>query len=136
MTDATIHSACARGDIDRVRGLIAADPAVVDADDEHQWRPIFHAALWRHVDVVRLLIESGADISAHDGYVLHYGAEVPDNKAIVTMLVQHGALEAHVRPTSDLSRQFLVALYFGQTQRVKAMLSRHPHLATETDGIG
>ena len=26
MTDSTIHSACARGDIDTVRGLIAVDP--------------------------------------------------------------------------------------------------------------
>ena len=28
--------------------MIAADPAVVDADDEHSWKPIFHAGLWRH----------------------------------------------------------------------------------------
>jgi len=25
----------------------------VDADDEHEWRPIFHAALHRHEDIVR-----------------------------------------------------------------------------------
>ncbi len=79
----TIHEASRKGDIDVVRELVSNDPALVDADDQHQWRPIFHAGLCRHADVVRFLIESGADLSAHDGYVLHYAGEVPDNKEIV-----------------------------------------------------
>ena len=102
----TIHDACRRGDIDAVREMIDADPDVVDADDEYEWRPIFHAGLWRHEAIVRLLIEAGADLSAHDGYVLHYAGEVPDNKNIVSLLIQYGALDSHVRPTDDLSRQF------------------------------
>ena len=48
MREISIHDACRKGDIDAVRAMIAADPATVDADDEHGWRPLFHAALWRH----------------------------------------------------------------------------------------
>src|SRR5687767_2937204 len=136
MPTATIHEACARGDVEAVRALIAADPAVVDADDEHGWRPIFHAGLWRHEPVVRLLIEAGADLAAHDGYVMHYAGEVPENKAIVALLVQYGALEAHVRPTDDLSRQFLAAVFLADAKRVRSLLDRHPHLATAPDGRG
>jgi ankyrin repeat protein len=80
MPKTSIHDACRRGDIDAVRALIAADPATVDADDEHGWRPIFHAGLWRHEQVVRLLIEAGADLAAHDGYVMHYAGEVPNSR--------------------------------------------------------
>jgi ankyrin repeat protein len=132
----SIHEACRRGNIEDVRAMIAADPATVDADDEHGWRPIFHAGLWRQEQVVRLLIEAGADLSAHDGYVMHYAGEVPNNKTIVALLVQYGALDAHVRPTDDLSRQFLAAVFLADAPRVESLLHRHPHLATECDGRG
>lgn len=136
MTERSIHEACRRGDIDAVRKLISADPATVDADDEHGWRPIFHAGLWRHEPVVRLLIEAGADLAAHDGYVLHYAGEVPQNKAIVTLLIQYGALDAHVRPTDDLSRQLLAAVFLADSARVRSLLDRHPRLSTAHDGRG
>ena len=132
----TIHDACRDGDIETVRRLVADDPSLVDADDKYQWRPIFHAALCRHARVVRFLIESGADLSAHDGYVLHYAGEVSENKEIVGLLITYGALDAHVRPTDDLSRQFLASLFLGDESRVGAMLDRHPELATRPDGRG
>src|SRR4051812_40254899 len=136
MPEPSIHEACTRGDVNAVRALIPADPAAVDADDEHGWRPIFHAALWRHEPVVRLLIEAGADLAAHDGYVLHYAGEVPGNKAIVMLLVQYGALDAHVRPADDWSRQFLAAVFLADAARVRSLLNRHPHLAATPDGRG
>ncbi len=132
----SIHEACRKGDLDSVRNMVASDPALVDADDQHEWRPIFHAALERHIDVVRFLIESGANLAAHDGYVLHYAGEVPGNKDIVALLVTYGALDAHVRPTDDLSRQFLASLFLGDDGRVRSMLNRHPQLAIASDGHG
>jgi ankyrin repeat protein len=136
MGEKSIHKACRRGDIDAVRALIEADPTAVDADDQHGWRPMFHAGLWRHEDVVRLLIDAGADLAAHDGYALHYAGEVPNNKAIVSLLVLYGALDAHVRPTDDLSRQFLAAVFVVDAGRVRSLLERYSHLATKPDGRG
>ena len=134
MVDQFCH-ACRIGDIDTVSKMIAERPELVDADDD-TWRPIFHAALRKQEAVVRLLIDEGADVSAHDGYVLHYAAEVPDNHAIVRMLVENGAIEAHMRPVDDLSRQLLHALYLSDSARVGKLLERHPRLATTSDGRG
>ncbi len=132
----TIHDACREGDLANVRRLVTNNPSMVDVDDEHRWRPIFHAALWRRIDVVRLLIQAGADLSAHNGDVLHYAGEVPDNKEIVGLLITYGALDPHVRPRDDRSRQFLAAVFLGDEARVQAMLARSPELATQTDGRG
>ncbi len=77
---------------------------------------------------MRLLIEAGADLAAHDGYVMHYAGEVPNNKAIVALLVQYGALDAHVRPTDDRARRFLAAVFLADAARVRALVARHPHL--------
>jgi len=136
MTETSIHEARRRGDVDAVRALIAAEPTAVDMDDEHGWRPVFHAGLWRHEAIVRLLIDAGADLASHDGYVMHYAGEVPNNKAIVSLLVLYGALDAHVRPTDDLTRQFLAAVFLADTARVRSLLGRHPCLATAPDGRG
>jgi ankyrin repeat protein len=136
MSTTSLHDACRQGDVDAVQACLASHPELVDADDEHGWRPIFHAALWRHERVVRLLIEAGADLAAHDGYVMHYAGEVPGNKAIVSLLVQYGALEAHVGPTDDLVRQFLAAVFLADAARVQALLARHANVATTPDGRG
>jgi ankyrin repeat protein len=61
---------------------------------------------------------------------------VPNNKSIVSLLVQYGGLEAHVRPTDDLSRQFLAAVFLADTTRVRSLLGRYPHLALTPDGRG
>lgn len=128
--------ACRKGDIEKIRHVLLSQPELVDADDQHKWRPIFHAALRKHETIVQMLIEAGADVSAHDGYVLHYAAEVPENHAVVRLLVENGVIEAHTRPADDLSRQLLYAIYLSNTVRIEKLLERHAQLATTADGRG
>ncbi|WP_146594780.1 ankyrin repeat domain-containing protein [Novipirellula galeiformis] len=132
----TIHDSCRAGDVKAVRSMVLSDPSLVDADDAHNWRPIFHAAIGKHADVVRFLLESGADISAHDGDALHYAAEVPENTDVVSLLVSYGALDPHVRPSCDVSRQLLAAIFLRDANRVRSLLKRHPGIATCPDGRG
>lgn len=129
-----IHDASGRGDLAKVCDLLESDPGLANADDEHEWRPLFHAGLWKRTDVVRTLLDFGADVSAHDGYALHFSGEVPNNKEIVELLIQAGALEAYTRPPTDLMREFLHAVFLAQEKRVAAFLNREPALATTESG--
>lgn len=132
----SIHEACRLGDLASARMLVTQDPTAVDADDAGQWRPVFHAAVARHMGVVRFLIQAGADVGAHDGAVLRYAAQVTSNRDIVELLITHGALDAMVRPFRDLDRQFLAAVFLGDEFRVRALQRLHPGLASRLDGRG
>ena len=127
----SIHDAAASGDLDAVKRIVEHDPRLVNQDDQYDWRPIFHAGLRRHYDVVKYLIDCGADLAAHDGYVLHYAGEVPDNKEVVSLLVAYGGLDAHAKPSTELARQFIYAVFLANVPRVRAMLGDNPELAQE-----
>ena len=127
----SIHDAAASGDLDAVKTIVEQDPRSVNQDDQYDWRPIFHAGLRRHYDVVKYLIDRGADLAAHDGYAIHYAGEVPGNKEVVALLVAYGGLDAHAKPSTELARQFIYAVFLANLPRVSAMLSEYTELTQE-----
>ncbi len=131
MTLVSIHDAAANGDLNAVKKIVEQDPRLVNQDDKYEWRPIFHAGLRRHYDVVKYLIDCGADLAAHDGYAIHYAGEVPNNKEVVSLLITYGGLDAHAEPSSEAARQFIYAVFLDNVQRVSAMLRDTPQLVQE-----
>eukprot|EP00455_Lapot_gusevi_P030298 TRINITY_DN3258_c0_g2_i3.p1 TRINITY_DN3258_c0_g2~~TRINITY_DN3258_c0_g2_i3.p1 ORF type:complete len:157 (+),score=19.29 TRINITY_DN3258_c0_g2_i3:179-649(+) len=63
---ATIHEAAEYGLLDRVRDLVAKHPEQLDVRDPGRWTPLMRAAYSGHVEVVRFLVEAGADRDAHE----------------------------------------------------------------------
>lgn len=131
MPDDSIYKASAEGDSGDVTRLLDQNPDLVNQDDSHGWRPVFHAALNRQYEVVKLLLGRGADLAAHDGYVMHYAGEVSGNKRVVELLLQYGALESYVEPRNANARQFIAAVFLADERRVAALLSLYPALAHE-----
>ena len=127
----SIHDAAAEGNLDVVKQILEQDPSLVNQDDQYEWRPIFHAGLRRHYDVVKYLIDCGADLAAHDGYVIHYAGEVPNNKEVLSLLIAYGALDAHTEPASEIARQFIYAVFLANEERVNAMLRDNSALVEE-----
>ncbi|MCC6234529.1 MAG: ankyrin repeat domain-containing protein [Verrucomicrobiales bacterium] len=94
--------ACATGDIDRVRELVDRDPSLVHRASDYAGyyvgagAPIKNAAATGHLEIVRFLLERGADPNqpeegiAPRGHALH-SAVVHGHLDIVRLLLQHGA---------------------------------------------
>lgn len=84
------------GDAQKVKALLAKDSALVNALDTDGSTPL-HCAAWKgHLDVVEVLLMSGADVNAHNQNdhwgttPLHAAAHANEAK-IVQLLLSHGA---------------------------------------------
>ena len=88
--------AAKKGDTEKIKALVARDPKLVHALDKDGSTPL-HCAVWKgQVEAVALLLDSGADVNAHnqnDHYgttPLHAAAHANQTK-IAQLLVEHGA---------------------------------------------
>jgi uncharacterized protein len=90
-----INLACARGDIDTVRSILAADAGAVHFHAPCKTRPLSCAARFGRRDIVALLLAAGADPNAQEAdglYTFPLVAAVKHNDlAMVEMLLAHGA---------------------------------------------
>jgi ankyrin repeat protein len=60
-----LHIAAGEGDLTRVMELVGLGHPI-NAFDDLSWTPLHHAAKCNHVEVVRYLIQAGADVNAHE----------------------------------------------------------------------
>jgi ankyrin repeat protein len=92
-----IWSAIALNRADDVRRFIQSEPALLTARmsrNEHEGSPLHHAAAVNRPDMVRLLIDLGADVNATDstgGTPLTTAAREHADPSIIAMLEQAGA---------------------------------------------
>ena len=90
-----INLACAKGDIDKVRAFLEADPHAVHFQAPCKKRPLSCAAEFGHRDIVELLLAAGADPNAQEAenYLTFplVAAAKHNDLAMVQMLLEHGA---------------------------------------------
>ena len=87
-----LHDAARAGDLEKVRQLL--DSGVpVDAVNEYDVTALMYAAGWDHPDVVRLLIERGADLAHRDNLYQANAmtwASQRGHSDVIVLLVEHG----------------------------------------------
>ncbi len=160
--------ACATGDLARARALLDQDPSAVNRVSDYggyylgSGAPIKNASAQGHLEIVRLLLERGADPNlpeegiAPDGHAL-YSAAANGHHEIVQLLLDHGAHpNVEVESSADtLSRiitngdQKLIDLlcargaargvhllaYYNDLRTAAAVFATNPALADDPDAL-
>jgi ankyrin repeat protein len=141
-----LASAIRDGDIDGVRAMLEARPELVNVDqaenDEH--KPLHIAVLARQSEIVRLLMQRGAD--PHCGIWPHRAATsaltIADERGdveIAAIIRDEESRRAHVRPESldpETRAALSAAFERGDEDDMIATLAKRPSLVRLVDGRG
>jgi len=91
-----IIRAAKKGDLAKVKGLLATDPGLVHANDTDGSTPL-HCATWKgHLETATFLVNAGANVNAHNsndhwGTTPLHAAAHANQAAIAKVLIEHGA---------------------------------------------
>jgi ankyrin repeat protein len=88
-----IHEFAQKGDLEGVKSLIEKDPELVNAKDEDGRTALHWACRGVHLDVVKFLVEKGADVNAEDNnkIVPLHSLATRNSAAAIAVLVDNGA---------------------------------------------
>jgi ankyrin repeat protein len=166
--DCDICTACHVGDLEQVRELLDQDPSLANRVSEYvtysagSGAPLRNAAAGGHLEIVKLLLQRGADPNlreegiAPNGHAL-YSAVANRHYEIVKLLLEHGAYpnpevessaDALSRAISNSDQQMINLLcsfgaaravhllaYYGDLQTAAAVFAANPALADDPEAL-
>ncbi|MFC1725192.1 ankyrin repeat domain-containing protein [candidate division KSB1 bacterium] len=88
-----IHQAADTGDFNSVKKLLENDPELINSRDESKATPLYYAAWRGHLDIVKLLIDKGANVNIRQqyGFTPIGRAISSDHNEIARFLIDNGA---------------------------------------------
>ena len=131
----TILNAARDGDAARLADMLGSDPTLVRADYWYA-TPLHFAAREGHLDAVRLLVETGADLAHRSLYA---------GDTLLQMALDRGHAETadylrtaleRAGQSDGTSHAIHDAVGAGDTERVEALLAAEPQAANRGDALG
>jgi ankyrin repeat protein len=132
-----LFEACARGDVPKVKALLAKDRRLVDAQFWYQF-PIHMALFAGHAEIVKLLLDQGADpgqsvytYNSWDKLLLY--ARERGHHEIASLLHRAMQKRFNYTPDFDVLKESIIAR---DSQKIGAVLRRQRNLARASDALG
>jgi ankyrin repeat protein len=132
-----LFKACGVGDLTKVKALLAKDPRLVNAQYWYQF-PIHLAVLAGHADIVKLLLERGADpgqsrytYNSWDKLLLC--ATDRGYRRIESLLQRAMQKRFNYTPDFEVLKEAIIGR---DSQKIGAVLRRKPNLARASDALG
>jgi ankyrin repeat protein len=122
-----IIKAAKKGDVGKVKELLASDAELVHARDRDGSTPL-HCAVWKgHQAIVACLLDAGANVNAqntndHWGTTPLHAAAHANQVAIAQLLIKHGA-DLHARDLNGKTPMFHTS--FHKAKAVARLLEAH-----------
>ncbi|XRB03484.1 hypothetical protein NFJ02_17g28390 [Pycnococcus provasolii] len=148
-----LHLACARGDLENVKALLAAK-APIDATNNSGWTPLHWAAKNGHAEVVDVLMAAGAEIGAVtddgrtavqltlDGDVMkllgpHTKKRLPSSRPPIRLRLRKKLQRSRAMQSAAATVELCTAAVNGNTDAVTSVLARgaSPSEARASDGF-
>lgn len=88
-----IHEFARNGDLDGIKALVEKNPELVNAKDKDGRTPLYWACRGVHLEVVKFLVEKGADVNAEDSnkIVPLHSLATRNAAAAIAVLLDNGA---------------------------------------------
>jgi ankyrin repeat protein len=132
-----LFEACARGDTAKAKALLAKDRRLVNTQFWYQF-PIHMAVRAGHAEIVKLLLDRGADpgqsrftYNSWDKVLLC--AKERGHRRIETLLERTMQSRFHYAPGFEVLKEAIIAR---DARRITAVLRRQPSLARASDALG
>jgi len=126
-----LFKACAVGDLQKVKALLAKDRRLVNAWFSYQL-PIHMAVRAGYTLIVKLLLEKGAEPS-NDWDSLLLAARERGHRQVEEVLQRARSKRSNYSPNFDELKEAIIA---GDSRKIGAVLRRQPNLAQASDAVG
>jgi len=127
MNTQALMRAAQAGDAQTIANALDNDRSLIDTCDAHGWTMLCHAALNGHTELVRLLIERGADVRLNKP--IHYSGQ-RQHKEICRLLVAAGAVDELLDSPNQNAVLAYRAMYSFDAEKLAKLLRKYPELVT------